>query len=240
MRPLARIRARTCCGEHGRHDKRHPWRPAPPGPRGGARSVAGVRLRCTTARKEGSEVSGNPFEVADDSPVYVISVAAQLSGLHPQTLRAYDRLGLVSPGRSSGRGRRYSLRDVLLLREVQRLSQQDSVNLSGIKQILELGAELDRARRMLAEMTAEIAQLRAELESTRAVAARLAGLVRNRAAGAQLVPVRNLGGSSVPAGPAPQQAPAAMSSPPASSPPASSAANSSAANSSAASEETIK
>ena len=155
-------------------------------------------------------MSGNPFEVADDSPVYVISVAAELSGLHPQTLRAYDRLGLVSPGRSSGRGRRYSLRDVLLLREVQRLSQQDGVNLSGIKQILELGAELDRARRLLAEMTAEIAQLRAELESTRAVAARLAGLVRNRAAGAQLVPVRNLGGNAGPAGPAPEPpAPAA-------------------------------
>jgi MerR family transcriptional regulator, heat shock protein HspR len=145
-------------------------------------------------------MSGNPFEVSDDSPVYVISVAAALSGLHPQTLRAYDRLGLVSPGRTSGRGRRYSLRDVVLLREVQRLSQQDGVNLSGIKQILALGAELDRARRLLAEMTTEIAQLRAELESTRAVAARLAGLVRNRAAGAQLVPVRNLG-----AGPALQQ-----------------------------------
>jgi MerR family transcriptional regulator/heat shock protein HspR len=81
-----------------------------------------------------------------------------------------------------------------MLREVQRLSQQDGVNLSGIKQILELGAELDRARRLLAEMTAEMAQLRAELESTRAVAARLAGLVRNRAAGAQLVPVRDVGG----------------------------------------------
>src|SRR5712691_9526444 len=108
------------------------------------------------------------FELTDDTPVYVISVAAQLSGLHPQTLRAYDRLGLVSPGRAPGRGRRYSLRDVLVLREVQRLSQQDGVNLSGIKQILELGAELYRARRMLAELTGEIAQLRAELESTRA------------------------------------------------------------------------
>src|SRR6516165_1395530 len=154
-------------------------------------------------------MSGNPFEVADDSPVYVISVAAELAGLHPQTLRAYDRLGLVSPGRASGRGRRYSLRDVLLLREVQRLSQEDGVNLSGIKQILELGAELDRARRMIAEMTAEMAQLRAELESTRAVAARL-------------VPVRNLSGS---AAPAPQQAPPAASS--------TTAANSSAANSGA-------
>ena len=152
------------------------------------------------------------FELTDDTPVYVISVAAQLSGLHPQTLRAYDRLGLVSPGRAAGGGRRYSLRDVLMLREVQRLSQQDGVNLSGIKQILELGAELDRTRRLLAEMTAEMAQLRAELESTRAVAARLAGLLRNRAAGAQLVPVRNLRSGATPAGPGPQQAPPATSS----------------------------
>jgi MerR family transcriptional regulator/heat shock protein HspR len=175
-------------------------------------------------------MNGNPFEVADDSPVYVISVAAELSGLHPQTLRAYDRLGLVSPGRTSGRGRRYSLRDVLLLREVQRLSQEDGVNLSGIKQILELGAELERARRMIAEMTAEIAQLRAELESTRAVAARLAGLVRNRASGAQLVPVRNLSGS-----PAAQQIPPAASAQPTTS--ASSAASAATSNSTAASEE---
>jgi len=187
-------------------------------------------------------MNGNPFEVADDSPVYVISVAAELSGLHPQTLRAYDRLGLVSPGRSPGRGRRYSLRDVLLLREVQRLSQEDGVNLSGIKQILELGTELDRARRMLAEMTAEITQLRAELESTRAVAARLAGLVRNRAAGAQLVPVRNLGSSRAPVDPAAQHVPPVTSSPPASSATTNSGAttNSSAANSGASTEETVK
>jgi MerR family transcriptional regulator/heat shock protein HspR len=85
-----------------------------------------------------------------------------------------------------------------MLREVQRLSQEDGVNLSGIKQILELAAELERARRLLAEMTAEMAQLRAELESTRAVAARLASLVRNRAAGAQLVPVRNVSAGSRP------------------------------------------
>jgi MerR family transcriptional regulator/heat shock protein HspR len=195
---------------------------------GGARDDVGARLPSTTARKGGNEMSGNPFEVADDSPVYVISVAAELSGLHPQTLRAYDRLGLVSPGRSSRGGRRYSLRDVLLLREVQRLSQQDGVNLSGIKQILELGAELDRARLMIAEMTAEIAQLRAELESTRAVAARLAGLVRNRASGAQLVPVRNLGGSA-PAGPAEQVPPATNSQPTTSASRAASAATSSAA-----------
>jgi MerR family transcriptional regulator, heat shock protein HspR len=131
----------------------------------------------------------SPYEMSDDSPVYVISVAAELSGMHPQTLRTYDRLGLVSPGRSAGRSRRYSLRDVLLLREVQRLSQE-GVNLLGIKRVLELESELERFRSVLAEVTAEMGQLRTELESTRAVAARLAGLLRSREASGTLVPVR--------------------------------------------------
>ena len=130
------------------------------------------------------------FELTDDTPVYVISVAAQLSGLHPQTLRAYDRLGLVSPGRSAGRSRRYSLRDILSLREVQRLSQEVGINLNGIKRILELELVERRSRVLIAELTAEVGQLRAELESTRAVAARLAALVRSRSEGAALVPVR--------------------------------------------------
>jgi MerR family transcriptional regulator/heat shock protein HspR len=135
------------------------------------------------------------FELSDDTPVYVISVAAQLSGLHPQTLRAYDRLGLVSPGRAAGRsgrpgGRRYSLRNILALREVQRLSQVEGVNLNGIKRILELEDSEQRSRMLLAELHAEITQLRAELESTRAVAARLAGLLRSRNQNSQLVPVR--------------------------------------------------
>jgi MerR family transcriptional regulator, heat shock protein HspR len=131
----------------------------------------------------------SPYEMSDDTPVYVISVAAQLSGMHPQTLRTYDRMGLVSPGRSAGRGRRYSLRDVLLLREVQRLSQE-RVNLEGIRRILELESELQRLSGILTEMTTEMAQLRNELESTRAVAARLAGLLRSRGASTSLVPVR--------------------------------------------------
>jgi MerR family transcriptional regulator/heat shock protein HspR len=129
------------------------------------------------------------FDLSDDTPVYVISVAAQLSGLHPQTLRAYDRLGLVSPGRTAGRGRRYSLRDILILREVQRMSAE-GVNLQGIKRILELETAEQQSRLQLAELHAEITQLRAELESTRAVAARLAGLLRDRSGGA-LVPVRD-------------------------------------------------
>ncbi|HEY2507243.1 MAG TPA: helix-turn-helix transcriptional regulator [Streptosporangiaceae bacterium] len=145
------------------------------------------------------------FELSDDTPVYVISVAAQLSGLHPQTLRAYDRLGLVSPGRSAGRGRRYSLRDILSLREVQRLSQEEGINLSGIKRILELELAERRSRLLLAEMHAEISQLRAELESTRAVAARLATLVRGKPDAAALVPVH--GGTPG----RPEQAPGASS-----------------------------
>ena len=133
----------------------------------------------------------NPFELSDDTPVYVISIAAELSGMHPQTLRAYDRLGLVSPGRSSGRGRRYSLRDILVLRQVQRLSQVDGVNLSGIKLIMSHLRELEQARRLVAELHAEVAQLRVELESTRAVAARLAELRRSGSVSDPgLVPVR--------------------------------------------------
>ena len=101
------------------------------------------------------------FELTDDTPVYVISVAAQLSGLHPQTLRAYDRLGLVSPGRTAGRGRRYSLRDILILREVQRLSQDEGVNLAGIKRIIELTNQVEALQSRLAEMATEIEVLRA-------------------------------------------------------------------------------
>ncbi|WP_263121279.1 helix-turn-helix transcriptional regulator [Cellulomonas sp. RIT-PI-Y] len=81
---------------------------------------------------------------AENAQVYVISVAAELAGMHPQTLRQYDRLGLVSPARTRGRGRRYSLRDIATLREVQRLSQEEGINLAGIKRILDLQAEVER------------------------------------------------------------------------------------------------
>src|SRR3954466_15119013 len=78
------------------------------------------------------------FTVEETTPVFVISVAATLAGMHPQTLRQYDRMGLVSPGRTAGRGRRYSPRDISVLRDVQRLSQDEGINLAGIKRILEL------------------------------------------------------------------------------------------------------
>ena len=100
---------------------------------------------------------------SDDAPVYVISVAATLAGMHPQTLRQYDRLGLVSPGRTPGRGRRYSARDIEMLRQVQRLSQDEGVNLAGVKRILELEAHVDALRTRLAEVLAELEATRAEI-----------------------------------------------------------------------------
>ena len=93
----------------------------------------------------------------DAAAVYVISVASQLSGLHPQTLRQYDRLGLVSPGRASGRGRRYSLRDIALLRNVQRLIGE-GINHAGIKRIIELESAM-------ANLAIEVAKLRVEVDA---------------------------------------------------------------------------
>lgn len=132
----------------------------------------------------------NPF--GDDSPVYVISVAAELSGLHPQTLRTYDRIGLVSPGRTSGRGRRYSMRDIAALREIQRLSQEEGINLAGIKQILDLQREAAALRAEVVRLRGLVEELGNELESTRAVAARLARLKNTpeSTGGAELVPIR--------------------------------------------------
>ncbi|WP_239308279.1 MULTISPECIES: heat shock protein transcriptional repressor HspR [unclassified Frankia] len=100
----------------------------------------------------------------DDTPVYVISIAAQLAGMHPQTLRAYDRLGLVTPGRTSGRGRRYSVRDVAMLREVQRLSQEEGINLQGIRRILDLGSQVMILKDQIRQLTEELALAHAEAE----------------------------------------------------------------------------
>ena len=94
---------------------------------------------------------------ADDAAVYVISVAAEISGLHPQTLRQYDKLGLVSPSRTEGRNRRYSLRDIALLRAVQKLVGE-GINHAGIKRIIELESAI-------ANMAIEVAQLRIEVDA---------------------------------------------------------------------------
>ncbi|WP_405486843.1 heat shock protein transcriptional repressor HspR [Nocardia sp. NBC_00511] len=92
---------------------------------------------------------------------FMISVAAQLAGMHAQTLRTYDRLGLVTPQRTSGGGRRYSDRDVELLREVQRLSQDEGVNLAGIKRIIELTNQVEELQQQVSELAAEVERLRA-------------------------------------------------------------------------------
>jgi MerR family transcriptional regulator/heat shock protein HspR len=98
-----------------------------------------------------------PQEIDDETGLYVISVASELSGLHPQTLRQYDRLGLVSPNRTEGRNRRYSLRDIASLRMVQRLVGE-GINHAGIKRIIELEAAM-------ANMALEVAQLRIEVDA---------------------------------------------------------------------------
>jgi MerR family transcriptional regulator/heat shock protein HspR len=95
-----------------------------------------------------------------DAAHFAISVAAELAGMHAQTLRTYDRLGLVIPHRTSGGGRRYSQRDVDLLREVQRLSQDEGVNLAGIKRIIELTNQVEALQARVSELLAEVAALR--------------------------------------------------------------------------------
>ncbi|MEV6657178.1 heat shock protein transcriptional repressor HspR [Nocardia fluminea] len=98
---------------------------------------------------------------ASRAEFFMISVAAQLAGMHAQTLRTYDRLGLVTPQRTSGGGRRYSARDVEVLREVQRLSQDEGVNLAGIKRIIELTNQVEALQQRVEEMSAELERLRA-------------------------------------------------------------------------------
>jgi len=96
-------------------------------------------------------------QIPEDEAVYVISVASKLSGLHPQTLRQYDRLGLVSPSRTVGKNRRYSLIDIVKLRNVQRLVGE-GINLAGIARIIEL-------EEAVANMALEVAKLRTEVDA---------------------------------------------------------------------------
>ncbi|MCV7278270.1 helix-turn-helix transcriptional regulator [Mycolicibacterium flavescens] len=96
----------------------------------------------------------------DEARTFLISVAAELAGMHAQTLRTYDRLGLVRPQRTSGGGRRYSQHDVELLREVQRLSQDEGVNLAGIKRIIELTNQVEALQARVRELTQEVETLR--------------------------------------------------------------------------------
>jgi MerR family transcriptional regulator/heat shock protein HspR len=100
-----------------------------------------------------------------DVPVYVISVAAELTGLHPQTLRAYDRMGLVRPGRTGGGGRRYSWRDIEMLREVAELTAT-GIGLEGVKRILDLENQVTALRMRVAELEDELAATQFALQRT--------------------------------------------------------------------------
>lgn len=122
--------------------------------------------------------------IDSNAPIFVISVAAELAEMHPQTLRQYDRLGLVSPSRAPGRARRYSQRDIETLREVQRLSQE-GVSLEGIKRILELETQVALLQARVRELSEELAdaQARGSAEARRIFAAGLAGDVVSLARG---------------------------------------------------------
>lgn len=117
---------------------------------------------------------------APDAAVYVISVAAELTGLHPQTLRTYERLGLITPGRTGGGGRRYSLHDIELLRSIAALTAE-GIGIEGVRRVLEL-------ENRVAALTARNSELAAELEATRR-ALRSAAVVRREAAPVSRLPV---------------------------------------------------
>ncbi|AOZ73148.1 hypothetical protein BK816_07460 [Boudabousia tangfeifanii] len=122
--------------------------------------------------------------------LYVISVAAELAGMHPQTLRQYDRLGLVKPRRTMGRGRRYTETDVRTLRRVQQLSQEEGINLAGIRRILDLERRLERAERQLRQVAME--QARAAQRQPRVFAADASGQVYETAFGREIKQVWRL------------------------------------------------
>ncbi|MGZ5366545.1 MAG: heat shock protein transcriptional repressor HspR [Aeromicrobium sp.] len=107
-----------------------------------------------------------------EAKVFVISVAADLSGLHPQTLRTYDRLGLVRPGRTVGGGRRYSIRDIEILREVARLTAE-GLGLEGVRRVLELEHQVYALRERVGELQADLAAARVALRTTQNLPARI-------------------------------------------------------------------
>jgi MerR family transcriptional regulator/heat shock protein HspR len=107
-----------------------------------------------------------------DARVFVISVAAELSGLHPQTLRTYDRLGIVQAGRTAGGGRRYSLRDVELLRQVAQLTAE-GLGLEGVRRVIRLENQVDALKRKVSELQAELDAAHLAMGSVRNLPARL-------------------------------------------------------------------
>ncbi len=120
--------------------------------------------RAKARRRQASPSADNaarlPQRYDPDAPLFLISTAARLAGMHPQTLRTYDRLGLVVPQRTAGRGRRYTLRDIEKLKWVQYLSQDEGINLTGVRHIMELRAEVERLQKQTVRLAEEVRVLR--------------------------------------------------------------------------------
>src|SRR5207249_47510 len=168
-------------GRHAlRQDVSHPREGCPPAP-GRQRRPAGHRPgRRPLQALEGREGAAGPPPVdgegvapkgnggrgvmkrqgSDDRAVYIISVAAELAGVHPQTLRIYERKGLLRPARTAGNTRRYSERDIDRLRMIQRLTQEQGLNLAGVKMIVQMEDEVDRMRQRMLEVEAELRRAR--------------------------------------------------------------------------------
>ncbi len=123
-----------------------------------------------------------PANVDPDAPSFTVSVAARLADMHPQTLRGYDRLGLVVPSRSKGRGRRYTLRDIAKLRHIQHLSQEEGITLEGIRRILSLEQELDEANRQIDRLVGVLSRREADSGRTFTVGHGTVSLGRRRLA----------------------------------------------------------
>ncbi|HEX9888835.1 MAG TPA: helix-turn-helix transcriptional regulator [Nitriliruptorales bacterium] len=116
-----------------------------------------------------------------DEPVYVISVAAELAGMHPQTLRAYERKGLVDPQRTAGNTRRYSARDVDRLELIAHLTQEQGLNLAGVRMVIEMYEQLERMRARADELERQLAEAARRLRDE---------VVASRRSGYELVPVK--------------------------------------------------
>ncbi len=130
-----------------------------------------------------------PQRIDSEAPIFAISVAAQLADMHPQTLRGYDRLGLVVPKRSRGRGRRYSMRDIAKLRHIQHLSQNEGINLEGVRRILALEDELEALRVHVSRIAEVVQLLQADDRTGRLFTAESGGAVhlgRTRRPGSEL------------------------------------------------------
>lgn len=127
---------------------------------------------------------GYPPRTRDEErAVYIISVAAELAGVHPQTLRIYERKGLLRPQRTQGNTRRYSERDIEMLRQIQDLTQDRGINLAGVKMVIEMQAELEVLRR-------RTEQLEEQLRSSRRAAQK--AQARRESGGSQIVPLRSV------------------------------------------------